>query len=178
MGDIKKASTFARKIIYAYNTSMKHAIRSLFPAYFSTDSVFWYRLILAFVYIFLVIMQLFTYEKFATTAMTFGLPGGSTTALVLASLVPLLEVLSLPFLLSMNLPRRLLLVSRGATLFVAFMWFVLSIWLVVAAHAAESGIFGATIVLPSGIWMIGYTAVLFAVAVLCTWPLSYHKNRP
>lgn len=177
MGDIKNASTFARKIIYEYNISMKHAIRPLFPAYFATDSVYWYRLMLAFVYIFLVIMQLFTYEKFATTVMTFGLPGGSTTALVFATLVPLLEVLSLPFLLSMTLSRRFLLVSRAATIVVALVWFILSIWLATTAPLAESGIFGATIVLPAGIWMIGYTTVLLTVAGLCVWPLSQRKNR-
>lgn len=160
-----------------YNRNMKQAIQSVFPHYFSRHSVYWYRLVLAGVYVFLVIMQLFTFEKFPNVIETFGLPGSMVAVTMVAMLLPILEVLSLPFLLSMSVARILHAISRMAVLAVAAVWFAISLWLVMMAPLAESGIFGATISLPAGWWLVGYCLVLLVVAILCVkQPFSHKKT--
>lgn len=145
---------------------MKDALRRYLLNDFFTSRGVRYGLILGAVYLALLLTQLFTFESFPAVVRTWALPGGEITASLLTIAIPLMEAASLPYLISMKVQRRALLVSRGATIAAAAVWVVISLWLVMRMVVAESGLFGATISLPAGVWMLGYTALLLASALV------------
>lgn len=146
---------------------MKTYFRSVFPSVFFGNPAYWRGFTLAAVYLFLAIMQLFTYEQFADITAAYGLVGGNITATALAFAIPLLEVLSLPFLLSMKLAYRWWAVSRVATLSTAIVWLFLAFILNIQGnHVAESGLFGATLLLPVGTWMVLFTGLLLSAVII------------
>jgi uncharacterized integral membrane protein len=150
-----------------YTKDMKTYFRSVFPSVFFGNPAYWRGFTLAAVYLFLAIMQLFTYEQFADITAAYGLAGGKTTATALAFSIPLLEVLSLPFLLSMKLAYRWWAVSRVATLATAIMWLFLALILNIQGnYTAESGLFGGTLLLPVGTWMVLFTGLLVCAVVI------------
>lgn len=146
---------------------MKTYFRSIFPHVFFGHPAYWRGFTLAGVYLFLAVTQLFTYEQFADITAGYGLAGGRVTAIALAFLIPLLEVLSLPFLLSMKLAYRCWVVSRVAALATAILWLFLAFILNIQGnYAAESGLFGGTLPLPVGTWMILFTGLLVSAVVI------------
>lgn len=154
---------------------MKHRF-GIFPPEFTRNPVFVQAFALACVYVFLAMTQLFSFEKFATVTSGFGLPGDMRTAAVVAGLLPLLEVASVPYLLSMRVPGKLWRTSRVCALMTALLWFVLSVWVNFRGAAdAEAGLFGATLPLPAGLWMIGFSALLLYGVVLVMRVLPERK---
>ena len=121
---------------------------------------------MALVMVFLVITQLFTYEKFADVLAGFGF--GRVGGEILALLIPLLEIVGLPFLLSMKMSDRWRGWSRAAAVAAPLLWFLLAVWLnFTGVFDAEAGIFGATFSLQAGAWMILFT---------CTITLGEHPS--
>ena len=155
---------------------MKTYFRSVFPSVFFGNPAYWRGFTLAGVYLFLAIMQLFTYEQFADITAAYGLAGGMITATVLAFSIPLLEVLSLPFLLSMKLAYRWWAVSRVATLATAIVWLFLALILNIQGnYTAESGLFGGTLLLPVGTWMVLFTGLLVCAVVIVIRELPHRS---
>ena len=85
--------------------------------------------------------QLFTFEKFSAVITSAGVP--SSLSLPIAILLVIAELVSLPFLIDMNMPKRITLTSRMAG------FLSLGIMTVISFLAFANGygtvIFGATI---------------------------------
>ena len=85
--------------------------------------------------------QLFTFEKFSAVLTSAGVP--SSLSLLIAIILAVVELVSLPFLIDMNMPKRITLASRTAG------FLSLGIMTVISFLAFANGygavIFGATI---------------------------------
>lgn len=124
-------------------------------------------LVLAGLYGFFLLTQLFTFELFADITSGYQMPGGVVTAILLATLIPIAETLALPFLVGMKLPRRLAHVSRVATIVVPSLWLVIALWTSITGNVfGNVGIFGATLPTVNGWWFIVFAALLLWAAIL------------
>lgn len=151
-----------------YTSGMKRLLAYVFPAVFFTNPAYFRALILAILYLGVLIAQLFSYERFSEVIYGFGLAGGQDTASLLAVLVPFIEFLALPFMISMRLNRRARQLSMIAVIAAPAIWFILSLWLNVSGISSQlnSGLFGATIITPVAPWLIAFSALWLWAAVL------------
>ena len=85
--------------------------------------------------------QLFTFEKFSAVLTSAGIP--SSLSLPIAIILVIVELVSLPFLINMNMPKRITLTSRMAGFLSLGIMTVISFLAFVNGYAAV--IFGATI---------------------------------
>lgn len=85
--------------------------------------------------------QLFTFEKFSATLTSAGVP--SSLSLPIAILLVIAELMSLPFLIDMNMTKRITMTSRMAGFLSLGIMTVISFLAFANGHAAV--IFGATI---------------------------------
>lgn len=85
--------------------------------------------------------QLFTFEKFSAVITYAGIP--SSLSLPIAIILVVVELTSLPFLIDMNMPKRITLTSRMAGFLSLGVMTVISFLAFVNGHVAV--IFGATI---------------------------------
>ena len=85
--------------------------------------------------------QLFTFEKFSAVLTSAGVP--SSLSLLIAIILAVVELVSLPFLIDMNMPKRITLMSRMAGFLSLGIMTVISFLAFVNGYAAV--IFGATI---------------------------------
>ena len=108
--------------------------------------------------------QLFTFEKFSAVITSAGVP--SSLGLPIAIILVVVELTSLPFLIDMNMPKRITLMSRMAG------FLSLGIMTVISFLAFTNGygavIFGATIK------NVNNVAAIFVVCV--TWALLICAN--
>ena len=108
--------------------------------------------------------QLFTFEKFSAVITSAGIP--SSLSLLAAIILVVVELVSLPFLIDMNMPKRITLTSRMAG------FLSLGIMTVISFLAFANGyvavIFGATIK------NVNSTAAIFLVFVM--WVLLICAN--
>ena len=140
--------------------------QAIFPEHVRRDPAYWRRLALGIVVTFLVITQLFTFEKFADITSGWHVAGGGIMAALLAGLLPLLELGGLPFLLSMDMSRGSRWVSQACLLAVSAAWFGVALWCFLAVPMSESGLFGATLPLLNGWWTVVFTGLLGVAVVL------------
>ena len=85
--------------------------------------------------------QLFTFEKFSAPLTSTGVP--SSLSLPIAIILVVVELTSLPFLIDMNMPKRISLMSRMAGFLSLGIMTVISFLAFVNGHVAV--VFGATI---------------------------------
>ena len=85
--------------------------------------------------------QLFTFEKFSATLTSTGVP--SSLSLPIAIILVVVELMSLPFLIDMNISKKAILVSRVSGFLSLGIMTVISFLAFANGHAAV--IFGATI---------------------------------
>ena len=85
--------------------------------------------------------QLFTFEKFSAVITSAGIP--PSLSLLIAIILVIVELTSLPFLINMNMSKRITLTSRMAGFLSLGIMTVISFLAFVNGHAAV--IFGATI---------------------------------
>ena len=85
--------------------------------------------------------QLFTFEKFSATLTSTGVP--SSLSLPIAIILVVVELVSLPFLIDMNISKKAILVSRVAGFLSLGIMTVISFLAFVNGYVAV--IFGATI---------------------------------
>lgn len=113
------------------------------------------RLILAFYLLMMLLGQLFTFERFPTLLRGIGF--GEWSALIAALLVAL-ELLAMPWLIELQMERRLRTLSAVSA---ALSLSVLSL-LELAAHCQGSTIlFGASLHFPPGVWSLLKLAALW-----------------
>ena len=108
--------------------------------------------------------QLFTFEKFSAVITSAGIP--PYLSLPIAILLVIAELVSLPFLIDMNMPKRITLTSRTAGFLSLGIMTVISFLAFANGHAAV--IFGATIK------NVNNVAAIFLVCV--TWALLICAN--
>lgn len=147
---------------------MQKMLKHIFPDEFFKNPAFFRAFILGMMYVGLVVTQLFTFEKFTDVVAGFGLPGGRITAVIVAVAVPLVEIIALPYLISMKLSGRVRAITRVATVVAPSLWLVLALWMNVFPESSRlnSGLFGATIPTVVGIWVILFAALWLWAAVL------------
>lgn len=85
--------------------------------------------------------QLFTFEKFSAVLTSAGVP--SSLSLPIVIILVVVELMSLPFLIDMNMPKRISLMSRTAGFLSLGIMTVISFLAFMNGYAAV--IFGATI---------------------------------
>jgi len=147
---------------------MKALLRSIFPAEFYERPEYFRAFALGMVYTFFLIAQLFTFEKFpgVIEAYQIKLPG-----LLVAVLLTVFEGASLPFLLSMSLPRVARTLSRLSVLIASFSWLVLATVISARGYTGNAGIFGGTLESSNGWWFVGFMGLVALSAVLVVWEL-------
>lgn len=151
-----------------YTKFMKKYLSRVFPAEFFKNPAYIRALVLAGLYLVFCLTQLFTFERFTEVTAAYSLPGGAVVAAILAGLIPLLEVMALPYLISMKLRPEWRRVSMWATLAVPILWLLIVLWLNFAPTLAEvnTGLFGATLETMSGLWFVLFSALLLWSAAL------------
>ena len=110
--------------------------------------------------------QLFTFEKFSAVLTSVGIP--SSLSLLIAIIFVIVELTSLPFLINMNMSKRITLTSRVAGFLSLGIMTVISFLAFANGHAAV--IFGATIK------NVNSVAAIFLVFVM--WALLICANLP
>ena len=108
--------------------------------------------------------QLFTFEKFSAVLTSAGIP--SSLSLPIAIMLVVVELVSLPFLIDMDMSKRISLMSRVAGFLSLGIMTVISFLAFVNGHAAV--IFGATI------RNVNNVAVIFLVFMM--WALLICAN--
>lgn len=140
---------------------MKQYIRAIFPADFKHNRAFWRAFVLGLVMLALALLQLFQFEDFPSVIESMNIPGGATTAFLLAMLFPLLEILSLPYLFSMRIPVWLRKLSLGSGIAVGVLWVIVAAWTSInMGTSVDSGIFGAALPTTSGWWSVAFSVLL------------------
>jgi hypothetical protein len=135
---------------------------------------------LAAVFIVMVVAQLFTFETFPKVIANMGLPGGEGVASIRAALIVTLEVVALPFLLSMRLSPAMRVVSMVSGWLVVTAWLAASLWLNLSTSiASNSGLLGDTISLPVGWWNVLFCLSLGVLAAWSAWGMwpSVHPRH-
>lgn len=127
-------------------------------------------LLLAGILTIMVVLQLFSFEKFIPLIESYGLPGGHGTATLVAGILVVTEVFALPFLLQMPLSKLMRIVSMVCGWLAVSLWFKLSLWANLTANGIDNmGFFGASVNLPVGWWAVLFTAALGVLAVWSAW---------
>ena len=85
--------------------------------------------------------QLFTFEKFSATLISAGIP--SPLSLPIAIILVIVELTSLPFLINMDMPKRITLISKVAGFLSLGIMTIISF--LAFANGYTAVIFGATI---------------------------------
>ncbi len=131
-----------------------------------TDSI---KFILALYILVILLSQLFTFETFpAKIADAIG--GSLTAGMVFAVLLVLMELLSIPYLISMKIKPKIIKVSRAIA---GVSLASLLIFELMAITRGLSLMFGTTFDLPSGSWSI---LLLIALIILYAWAVMAGKS--
>ena len=105
--------------------------------------------------------QLFTFEKFSAVITYAGIP--SSLSLSIAIILVVVELTSLPFLIDMDMPKRITLTSRMAGFLSLGIMTVISFLTFANGHAAV--IFGATIKNVNSVAAIFLVFVMWALLI-------------
>lgn len=105
--------------------------------------------------------QLFTFEKFSAVLTSAGIP--SSLSLPIAIILVIIELTSLPFLVDMNMSKRITLISKVAGFLSLGVMTVISFLAFVNGHAAV--IFGATIKNVNNVAAIFLVFVMWALLI-------------
>lgn len=105
--------------------------------------------------------QLFTFEKFSAVLTSAGI--SSSLSLLIAIILVIAELTSLPFLIDMDIPKRITLTSRVAGFLSLGIMTVISFLAFANGHAAV--IFGATIKNVNSVAAIFLVFVMWALLI-------------
>jgi hypothetical protein len=116
--------------------------------------------------------QLFSFEDMAGIFETFGLPGGLAVATIGVWVLVVSELLALPFLLNMALPKLLRIVSMVGVWIATGMWALISLWLMISDRYVDNvGLVGSVFDLASGWWALFFAIGLCILAFWASWGL-------
>jgi hypothetical protein len=121
-------------------------------------------------FVILAVTQLFKFESFPEVIEGFWLPGGETTAKLVAALLVTGEVLALPFLLSMRLSPAMRFCSMVFGWLVIGGWLFLALWANLTTNVIGSmAIFGDLLAVPVGWWAVFLFVALGVLAGWASW---------
>ena len=116
------------------------------------------------------IAQLFTFEKFADVLRAYHLPGGETVVGALIVFIPLLELLSLPFWVSMRMSRALRITGHCVAIATPIIWLALVGYRVVTvSEPTNSGILGATVPIATSLYLL--------IAIVACGAIAYYVSK-
>ena len=119
----------------------------------------------------MLVLQLFAFEKFPDTFR--GLPSDAQTWLAVA--IVAVELMSLPFLLSMNLPRVVRRFSGVMAVVAPTLWFIASVYALLSGESIA--LFGALVSrLPSSVYVV-LSVVWLSILAVCLRELVFNRNR-
>ena len=147
---------------------MRRIFSWIFPSEFFEMLQYFRAFALGMVYLVVLLLQLFTYEKFPDIVFGFGIPGGEVMSHILAIILPLAGLMALPYLMSMRTNVTIRLVSRYSTIAMPLLWLLVGLWINLSTSAshANTGLFGATVVTPVSWGVVVFSAFLLLTAVL------------
>ena len=159
---------------------MKKMMKHIFPAEFFTNPAYFRGLFLGLLYVGILVVQLFSYERFADVTTGFAFPGGVVVATILAVIIPALELGALPYLLSMKLSDKWRSVSRALVIAAPTLWLLITIWQNIAdtVDRSNTGLFGGTIATTVGVWAVAFAALWLWAAVLVVRELPARLHKP
>ena len=124
------------------------------------------KLILGVLIIFLLLCQLFTFEKFPEILSGAGI--NSSMSLVVMVVLVIAELVSLPFLIGMEISRLVILVSRMAGFISLGLMMMISIMAVL--NGAPTVIFGATLKNMNGLVGVLILAIMWILLISVNIP--------
>lgn len=160
---------------------MRNLLKYIFPKEFHGYPAYLRGFILGMFYLAIVILQLFTFEKFADVTRGYGFAGGMTTAAAIAGGLVLIEVSALPYLISMRMSQKWRRVAECAVIGTPIVWLLIALWLNLSplTDKTNTGLFGATIATPVHVWLIAFASLWLWAAILVTreLPARYRPLR-
>lgn len=116
------------------------------------------------------VAQLFTFESFLELFDSFGLPGGTVFAYVLASVLVTAEVFALPFLLRMRISVAFRWFSAMLGGLVADIWLFVTLWVQFTAPPVETiGFLGTAVDMMPGWWAVLISTSFGILAIWALW---------
>ena len=154
-----------------YTKDMKQFITSIFPKEVFRTRANYAAFGLACWTVAMLVLQLFAFEKFPDTFR--GLPSDAQTWLAVA--IVAVELMSLHFLLSMNLPRAVRRFSGVLAVVAPTLWFVASMYALLSGESIA--LFGALVSrLPSSVYAV-LSVVWLSILAVCLRRLVFNRNR-
>jgi len=102
------------------------------------------------------------------------LPSGYTAAAIIAGLIILIELGSLPFLLRLKMSPAAGFVSGALVIAAPLIWLLISIWTIGAG--VSSAQFGEFVVRGTNIWLLIGNIIWLSLAYVAIWSLGYDKS--
>lgn len=134
-------------------------------------AVKWGAWVYAAVLVAMILSQLFAFEKFIPLIEAYRLPGGEGIAALVASIIVILEVFSLPYLLRMPLSPLARLCSMVGSVVVPFVWLLLGIG-AFALGLTNAGIFGPKVDVSAAMQTV-FAILLGGLSVWVAWGLFF-----
>ena len=150
-----------------YTKDVKQFIASIFPKEFFTTRANYVAFYLAWWTVAVLVLQLFAFEKFPST-----FSGLSSDVQVRAAVtIVIVELLSLPFLLSMRLPDAVRRISGMLSVLAPFIWIILSF-----VGNGRVSLFGARLPAIPAVCGAIVAIVWLAVAMYCCCTVERRKK--
>jgi hypothetical protein len=163
-----KITTLLLLMDRAYTTSMSFFVSATAAPRSITANAQQIGLLLTGVLVVMVTAQLFSFEHFPAVIEDMWLPGVSDNiARVLAAVIVSMEVLSLPFLLRLQLSPAMRVLSMVLGWFVVAGWTFMLVWQNVTINGlTNNGLLGDTAALPVGWWSV---CLMLGLAIAAGW---------
>lgn len=131
-------------------------------------------LTLGLVYLFFLIMQLFTFESFPGVFTDYNTPFVVAST---AFTVTLLELAALPALFSMRMSKLAWQLSRLSIVLVALVWLALALAGSIAGYDGNTGLFGATVESLHGWWFLTFVSLIALTSVIVALEVPHRPSR-
>lgn len=133
--------------------------------------------IFAVIFIVCLLAQLFSFEKFPSVMYTYLLTTDKSLTSALAVAIVVLELLALPYLLSIKTNHYVTVISRYALAGAAMFWLILVGWGVgIGSNGMNSGLLGATIEVPLNIPLVVFVIISSIIAIFTAFDLKNNKT--
>ena len=155
-----------------------HRIKATFGVRPKELSVRFSALYLALFFVVASVVQLVGFEDFPDIIASYGLPIDPSFATVIAATIVSLEVLAVPFLLTMKLSPLMRALSAASGLLVLLFWLTIGLWQNLASPSIENaGLFGSLVTVPQGWWLVSYMVALLVLFGFTVWAMTPHIRR-
>jgi len=115
----------------------------------------------------LMVLQLFHFEQLPGALIGMGLPDNELASRIIAMALVSAELAALPYLIGMQLRRRVVQVSRYSVLATGLLWVLISAWGVGSGMTLPpAALLGTTLDLVGGQWLLWFS-LLLALLLAC-----------